>query len=416
MKLISKTILYFLTVSIPVLMLAALISYFTIKRTVNENLNEVIWNKKRKAEAQIDLFKRPQNFCLSFDSMATIAIDTTNGKGYKYSYLFKTDSDGENVLYWELKSYYKSRGTNYLIKITEPKFETDDLIENLLEMFLITFVFLVLGFFMINWIVSKTLFKPFYKTLKQVEEYDISSNTLDLGKTSTKEFKQLNEVILKMTNKVHADFAAQKEFTENASHEIQTPLAVIINKLENLIQTEGLNEQHFAAIQAVYESAIRLSKLNNSLLLLTKIDNSQYIQKELVDLKSVIEKYLGVYEDIIKEKGIKLIATLNETVKISMNPFLAETLISNLLSNSIKHNIQNGEIKITLTLKELNITNTGSFNTLDTSALFKRFKKGNPSSESLGLGLSIIKKIAGSNNMVIDYKIEENRHIISLQF
>jgi signal transduction histidine kinase len=418
MKLVTKTILYYLLVSIPLLLIAALISYFTINRAVNDNLNEIIWNKKRQAETLIDQFNEPKDLCLSFDSLASITIDTTNGKGYKYSYLFKMDpEDGEQVEYWALKSYYKSKGTNYLITIIEPKFEKDDLIESLLSIFFIMLAFLVAGFFAVNWIVSKLLWKPFRETVSQLSQYEIKNHTLlDLKPTTTNEFKQLNEAVKNMTEKIQKDFLAQKEFTENASHETQTPLAVIKARIDLLLQSPNLKEEEMKQLEIIEQAVNKLSSLNRALLLLAKIENNQFKDLEEVDIETVLNKTLAIYEDLIDSKKITINKKINGPGIIKADPVLVDILISNLIQNAVRHNEEGGKIDIELYSHSLSIANTGKPLAIETEKLFERFRKNEGSKESIGLGLAIVKSILETYNYKFDYSFTDNRHTFIIEF
>lgn len=416
MKLTTKTILYYLLVSVPLLIISFLISYFLINRAVNENLNEVIWNKKIKAEALINTFTEPRNVFLNFDSSATIRIDTSGGTGFKYSYLFKLDpEENEQIEYRALKSYYNSKGTNYLITIIEPRFEKDDLIDNLLDTFLITIAFLVTAFFVINWIISKTLWKPFYKTIAQMENYELRNNIFESENTSTKEFKKLNTALKKMTSKAYGDYLAQKEFTENASHESQTPLAVIKARIDLLMQSPNLKESEMEQLQVMEQAVGKLSSLNKGLLLLTRIGNDQFKEKEEVDISAALDKTLILYEEMISAKNIS-VDKKGEALKVKINPSLADILLNNLIQNAIRHNKNGGSLIIETSPDKLVIKNNGEPLQVDPSRIFERFRKNDASAESLGLGLALVKSIAEAGKFKIEYSYTNGFHTFTLQF
>lgn len=418
MKLITKTILYYLLVSVPLLVAVSVMSYFSINRAVDENLNEVMWNETENAKAQINSFKEPKNVWLSFDSLSGIKIDTNGSKGYGYINLLKMDpEDGEMVEYKALRSYYKSKGTNYLITIMKPKLEKDDLIENLVQTLLITIAFLVLGFFAINWLLSKSLWKPFYRTINQLDKYDIKNhNELNFGQTSTSEFRQLNAAVKKMTDKIRADFMVQKEFTENASHETQTPLAVIKARIDLLLQSPNLKENEMKQLEIIEQAVTKLSSLNKALLLLAKIENNQFKEVEEVDLETVLNKTLLIYEDMIASKNITVNKTIIGPVEIKINSLLADILISNLIQNAVRHNEVNGTINIELSAHTFSIANTGNPLTIEAEAMFTRFKKNDGSKESLGLGLAIVKSIMEAYHYKFNYSYIDKLHTFVMEF
>ncbi len=392
-------------------------SYFSINRAVDENLNEALWNDMKRAEAQINSFKSPQSMSLGFDSLSNIKIDTTNSKGRLYSSLYKMDEDGEMMEYRALKSYYSSKGTNYLITIVKPSLEKDDLIENLAETLTITICFLVLCFFAINWLLSKTLWKPFYKTINQLNNYDIKNhNELNFEKTSTGEFKQLNLAVKKMTDKIHTDFMIQKEFTENASHETQTPLAVIKARLDLLLQSPNLKENEMKQLEIIEQAVTKLSSLNKALLLLAKIENNQFKDVEEVDLEAVLNKTLDIYEDMISAKNITVHKVIKGPVTIKINSLLADILVSNLIQNAVRHNEESGTINIEVMPHMFSVSNTGKPLTFDAEAMFTRFKKNDSSKESLGLGLAIVKSIMDAYKYKFSYAFTDNLHKFKIEF
>jgi signal transduction histidine kinase len=420
MKLQNKTILYYLLASVPLLFVVAIISYFLIARTVSENLTEVQWDKKRKAEALINSFKEPKNVFLSFDSLSNIKIDTAVSggfkRGYKYSVLVKMDpEDDESIEYRVLKSYYRSQGTNYLITIVDPKLEMEDLIESLSHIFLVTLGFLILTFLILNWILSKTLWKPFYKTINALNGYELKNYSAQhFDRSTTKEFAQLSEALNKMTDKIYSDFVQQKEFTENASHEMQTPLAIIKAKVDLLMQSPNLKEEEMKQLEGIETSVSKLASLNKALLLLAKIENNQFRVTAEVSLAGVTDKVLNNFEDLIQGKGISVTKKVETDLKLKMDPALAEVLITNLVQNSVRHNFENGTIAITITSDQFSITNSGEALSIEPEELFVRFKKNDASKESIGLGLSIVKSIASLYNLKINYAFTDNLHSFTL--
>ncbi|HEX3008307.1 MAG TPA: HAMP domain-containing sensor histidine kinase, partial [Bacteroidales bacterium] len=239
---------------------------------------------------------------------------------------------------------------------------------------------------------------------------------LALSDTGIYEFNTLNKVLNNMSEKILTDYSNMKEFTENASHEIQTPLAIIKSKIEILVQSGKLDEEQMDALQTINDAVYRLAKLNSGLILISKIDNRQFHDNGEVDLITVIDRILDDFEDLIAMKDLHVEKSLSESYKVNLNPELAEILVSNLVSNAIKHNVAGGFIKIIQTGDSLLIWNSGLPLSVPEEELFKRFVKNNSNSKSLGLGLAIIKKICDQYSVTCNYTCIDSEHVFQLDF
>jgi len=318
--------------------------------------------------------------------------------------------------YRELKSVIKIKNNFYKLKVRVSLVESEDLINTIVKMQLFIFLGLILGLILTNRLISKRMWSNFYQTLNRLRNYNLAeSSILQLSDADISEFKELNEVIIKMTNKIHTDYNSMKQFTENASHEIQTPLSIIKNRIELILQDEKLNGENLNYVKSIYEASNRLSRVNQSLLLLSKLENRQFNNYEKIDIKSIIEEKIEMLNERIVEKNIELNLFLDNEI-ISINKNLAQILISNLITNAIKHNILNGLLKINLVENYLIISNTGEVPKKPMSKYFERFQKDNQSSESLGLGLAIVKEICDHEGIEILYEYKNNLHVIKLTF
>ena len=332
---------------------------------------------------------------------------------------FLLDEDEEHELLNAKSISFIAGGKKGKYKVTLIKLlvESEDLIWAIsISLFTITGLF-ILALYVINSKLSKKIWSPFYLSLEQVKRFDISSAKkihLDY-KTDITEFNELNRTIEAMIDKIFADYQNLKEFTENASHEIQTPLAIIKNKLELLIQTENLNSDQMLLIESINGAANKLSKLNKSLLLLTKIENEQFQEKEVVNLGMLFEKQIDNFRELINAKEIKYDIVKTADYFATMNLSLAEILVNNLVWNAIKHNYQKGKIQLVISNQGISISNTGDLLRFNAKQLFERFKKNNSASTSLGLGLSIVKKICDSQQIQINYSFSDPIHKITLE-
>ncbi|HYQ57264.1 MAG TPA: HAMP domain-containing sensor histidine kinase, partial [Draconibacterium sp.] len=205
------------------------------------------------------------------------------------------------------------------------------------------------------------------------------------------------------------------EYTENASHELQTPIAVIISKMELLLQSDCMQEKELKTISDAYEASTRLSRLTNTLLLLSKIGNRQFLEVKKIDLTQTIDTQLSFLEDVITGKKIS-VESPDKAYFVEMNPYLADILISNLLKNAIRHNHKSGSISITASEKQLTIANSGDKIEGNADDIFKRFYKSSSSDSSVGLGLAIVQKICEVSGFKAVYSYKENLHNFSIIF
>ncbi|RXK60580.1 HAMP domain-containing histidine kinase [Lacibacter luteus] len=264
-------------------------------------------------------------------------------------------------------------------------------------------------------LISRYMLSPFRKTLEALRSFNITERKqLELAPTTTKEFKELNLFVKDMTDKAIAEYATIKEFSENASHELQTPLAVVQSKLELLTGT-NIDETQ-AALMADMQNAIeKLSRINRSLTLLTKLENHEFVPSDIKFCR-IVKDQLALYEDRLSLKQITIQQQLDKNIHTHMHPALAEILVGNLLSNAIRHNIEGGAIVVTLTQQQLRISNTGLPPELPTDELFQRFKKSNQSADSTGLGLAIVKQICMASNFTARYEYDGGWHHLMIFF
>ncbi len=416
MKLISKTLLNFLLISLPLLIIAGFFSYYLIKSDLRDGTEEELSKEKVYAEKLIQTFRNPQTVYLTLDSLSSIQL--FKGISFKSSYtdtLIFDITENENVGYRKLKSYYSFNGNEYQIILLKTTMQEDELLEGIFSAFTIISLFLMIAFFIVNWLVSKALWKPFYNTLSKLNTYDIKNHEQQqFLKTNTLEFQQLNTALTKMTDKIHIDYLQQKEFTENASHEMQTPLAVIKANLTQLMQSTTLSESDMNNLQTIENTTKKMASLNKALILLSKIENNQFKENELISVNKIINKVINNFADLIEVKNIKLNLNLKDDLQLTINPTLAEILLSNLVQNAIRHNVNGGIINIDLMQNKLIISNSGEALTINSNGLFTRFKKNDASKDSLGLGLAIVKSICNIYQLNIDYSYSNQLHTFTL--
>lgn len=311
---------------------------------------------------------------------------------------------------------YRINNMHYRISCFDIMVETDDIVDAV-RTSLVWIVAILIALLIISArLISKNILKPFHQTLASIQSFRLNqSSELELPTSGTTEFANLKEFLRIMTEKAKSDYHALKEFSENASHEMQTPLAIIRGKLELLMQT-GIDNTQAKHIQSALDAVEKLSRTGQALTLLTKLGNQEFQSKDNVNFSSLLRNKLDIFEDLAALKSIQLGTAIDKNILIQINPLLAEVLLNNLLSNAIQHNHEGGTVQVALTSQKLVIQNTGHKPSKPTMELFGRFAKGNPSSDSVGLGLSIVSQICSLHGQTIAYQYNNGWHNIEISW
>jgi signal transduction histidine kinase len=300
----------------------------------------------------------------------------------------------------------------YELSVYTPSIEKRDLKESIFYLLIGLFVILFVIILLINiWVFHRSM-KPFYQLLEWLEHYRLGKNNEKLSiETHTTEFRKLNEAVSRYVAHSEEVFEKQKQFIGNASHELQTPLAICQNRLEMLLEDETLGEQQMSEIMKTYQTLEYLSKLNKSLLLLSKIDNHQFSEEKEVCLNEVLHRYMDDYQEVYAYRDIILTVEEEGELYWRMNETLAVVLITNLLKNAFVHNINKGSIRIVVSSSGIRFGNTASGSALDASRVFDRFYQGSKKKEgSTGLGLAIVDAVCRHSSLKIRYRFEEDMH------
>lgn len=416
MKLLSKYNRIYLTASIIVFLFIGIVYYFVISFVLIEQLNHSLKDKLNEIQTFANTNKallpiaNTRNLIISYKPTISPPVKRKFSNVPEF-----VKEDNEMIQFRQLRTVIAVNGHNYEVIIREPETETDDLIQLILFITSIIAVFFILILFIINRLMLQKMWKPFQYILAQIQRFNLSTQTgITVQQTDITEFEALNNAVLLMSGKVNQEYHSLKNFTENASHEMQTPLAILNARLDLLIQNENISEKEIGQLQEMYSAVSRLTRLNKSLLLLTKIENRQFSETESIQLDQIIEEKIIQFADLIKAKNITIEKDIQSS-ELKMNHHLAEIVINNLLSNAIHHNHENGSITISLEREELMISNTGSSSIVDPEKVFERFQKSGQS-EGLGLGLAIVKQICDQYNFIIRYSQSDDLHIIRLVF
>ncbi|XOV91304.1 MAG: sensor histidine kinase [Bacteroidota bacterium] len=423
MKLLSITNRLYLISIGAVILLTSLVAFFTLRSTINNEFNRKLMAEKEQLLAE-------------FKTNETLRVGHIVNVGDRINITpFEMDSTINNVLrdtayyeqyedeilpFRELSFTEVVDGHNYKITISKSLVPNSDLISSIGQIMIGMGSLIIIVMLFINKVILAKLWAPFEYLLDHLKAFDITSpKRIQQGNftfdSRVDEFKQLNAVLDEMINQSIKDYNNLKEFTENTSHEIQTPLAIIRNKAESLLQ-ENLPKEQLEDIGKIYEAAGRLSRLKSGLSLIARIDNNQYIRKEPVNLKAMIQHKLEDFEELIAIKNLNLKTTYHGNPELELNSELTAILITNLINNAIKHNVKGGLINIVLKDVELLIENTGNPPVGPTEQMFQRFQKAGDTSESTGLGLSLVKKIVEHYDLKVRYIYEKDLHKLYLTF
>lgn len=415
MKLFEKTRKTYLIFSAIIFILASAIIYFTLMTVITKKQDEkLLWDKEIIARKIKYDYPLPIFDVEDFKSKVPIK-DTLY---FKDTLIYQVINNTEKYeMYRQLTSVETLHGKTYRIITRSSLVRNKDFILAIALSVGIVVLLLIITVYIVNTKIMKSVWLPFYNNLEMLKNFSVENNKpIELQESDIDEFQELNLSLSKLTNKISSDFNNLKEFTENASHEMQTPLAIMQSKSEILLQSENLTKDQVAQIRVIYQSIQRLSKLNKALLLLSKIENRQFKDIETINVNEVIEKHIEIFEDFIKNKHLTVDTKSTLEVEIRANPLLFDMVISNLISNAIKHNKMNGKIEILTTNLFISVLNSGEAPKLASSSLFERFKKDSKASNSFGLGLAIVKKICDNYNWKITHSYLDNQHNISIYF
>lgn len=399
-----------------ILVITGIIYYFFIHLILTNKLDKdlaVEENEIRQYTRTYQKLPLPASYLDQQVSYHELPADANNIREFSNTtYLNQNENEQEPGR--SLVTTLRLKGRNIQVTITKSRVESEDLVRVILLITLGVTLILLISLFMINRFVMSRLWMPFYNTLKRMKSFEVTKmESLNSDTTKIDEFIELNQSVNAMADRVKQDYRELKSFTDNASHEMMTPLAVINSKLDSLLQTEPFTAQQGTLLEDIYQATGRLSRLHQSLLLLAKIENNLITDAQEIDLKVLIESKVRQFHELFERDSLTTEVHLsNKTV--NMSRYLADILLNNLFSNAVRHNQHGGKILIELTETALVISNTGNDFT-GKDRLFDRFSKSNES-EGMGLGLAITKQVCNLYGYQITYQQINEMHIFSVFF
>lgn len=427
MKLLRKTLKLYLVFSVIIFVISVPVFYFLVQNLWISDVDDTLIYQKENIIKGINKNTMDSLSMVRFSEALSntdigISITQIAGNHIEKDSIYDNDFYETSRLhiepYRELKSIVKVNGNWYKITVRKDLVESEDLIKGIVYAQAILFLIFLIGMMLLNRYFSKKIWQPFYFIISKLQSYKIDSEQpIETASSDIEEFNTLNRSVQKLTENNIQIFKAQKEFTENAAHETQTPLAVIKNQIDLLVQDKRINQNQAEIIDKINKHINLLAKLNRNLLMLSKIENNQFGKTDTIRLSDAIEDVFEMFKEHIALKNIHFVSNISNVNAILSNKQLIQSLISNLMTNAIKYNIDKGEINITLKDNSFCITNTGINSSLQKDRIFERFYKQSNQLESVGLGLAIVKNICDILGFEITYQFTlPNKHSFIISF
>lgn len=417
MNLIVRITLLFVFVSLIVFGIGGLISYRVMMREVEHEQKGFLMERLDRMEDWIEKYKPKKT--LEWNKLTITPMEEYQEDSRAFS-----DTTVMHVQLNRLEPHLRLDAirnidsVTYSISMYDVIIEEDDIKDGVVESLVTMYIILLAAVLIIGLGASYYILRPFNLTLTEIRKFSIKDpgQTLHFPKSNVSEFKRLNKFLTEMTQKVKSDYNSLKEFSENASHEFQTPIAIIQSKLEVLMDGENLTEEQLEQISYVQNATRRLSNLSNSLALLTKIENKEFANVSDVNVSEALSNLVEEFKELFDLKKLKVEVSIEKDQLLQADKVLIELLLTNLMNNSIRHNWEGGRVDISLQDKSLKISNTGPAISFSPDELFRRFKKTNQSAESMGLGLAIVKKVCDFYEYHIKYDFSDKMHTIKIDF
>lgn len=423
MKLIHNIAVRLSVALLPVIGLWAMVFYFVIVDEINDEADDLLESYaeqlivRKLSGKELPVTNIMTDGHYSISQITESYADSQAGMEYYDSDFYISETD-ENEPARFLKTIFRDReGRCFELIVATPTFEKNDLIGTILWWILALYLILLLTVILIALVVLQKSMRPLYKILDWLNAYTPGKSHSRLSiDTDIHEFRQLEKVTTEATDRSDKAFEKQKQFIGNASHELQTPLAVLGGRIDWMLDNDSLGEESVGELVQMKRELGHIVRLNKTLLLLTKIDNDQFPDQTDVNLSSMVLSQKELYGEIFSSKRISCsVQVPDEPVIIRMNETLASILVTNIIKNAFVHSPEGGTVALTLTENELVVANSGD-SPLDQSRIFDRFYQGTKKDGSTGLGLALAKTIADRNGLRLIYSYESGMHLFRIGF
>ena len=418
MKLIYKVTIRLALVILPVLLLWATVFYFAMVNEVNDETDDSLEDYAEMiAQRVITGEELPRPGDGSNNTYAIELLPATenyrDSKEYEDREVYlpqKGETEPARVL---TMIFHDNYGMAYRLVVSIPTFEREDVIEAILIHLVILYTVLVCTILIVTVLVFKFSMKPLYSLLKWLDGYRPGNGTDGFpDEDSVLEFRKLTSAARETIERAENHLERQKQFIGNASHELQTPLAVLGNRIEWMMDNTKLTEEQFTELSKMRQSIHRLVRLNRTLLLLSKIDSGHFLDKTPVDIVAIVENELEVYKEIFADKEIACNVKMPRYFVVEMDEMLATTMVSNLLKNAFVHSQSGGMVEVVISHGLLSVSNNGD-EALDETRLFDRFYTSGKTG-STGLGLALVKSISDYYDFALNYGFRDGIHCFSV--
>lgn len=423
MRLLQVNLRGLLLYAVILVLVSIPVSLFSIQALLNEEVDESISHQADQFLNHVKSFEYLDDLETDLQVLDQLSynihIKPYNGtplnKHYQTISLYDS-TEHQYRPFRQLSSSVAVKGESYILSVQMSLVDNNELVMAIGVVQVIVSVLLIAGLLLLNRSLSKRLWKPFYKTLDQLKVYDLDkSESIAVEKSNIIEFNDLNRAVSNLTERNRKVFLNQKEFIENASHELQTPIAIFQSKLDTLMQSPHLAQAEADTIMELEATAQRMARLNKNLLLLSKIDNEQFLTTEKIELSAMIQSQIDSLEPMAALENIGIRLTLAPFI-LQANKALIEVLLTNLLHNAIRYGAKQEEINITLHGNRLFVSNKGTPRNMNIEQMTQRFSKESNDPNSSGLGLAIVKKICDSCGYKLQYQFENSTHTFLVTF
>lgn len=423
MKLIQKIALRLSMVLIPVIALWAMIFYFVTVEEINDEVDDLLRSyseqliAKKLANQELPVADIIAGMHYSISQVTEEYADSHPRTKYYDSDLYINETDEDEPARFLKTFFYDAEGRYIELIAAIPTFEKEDLIEAILWWIAALYLILLVTVIVITLAVFQKSIRPLYEILDWLNAYTPGKTQDKLAAdTDIYEFRQLEKAVTEATDRSNEAYEKQKQFIGNASHELQTPLAVLGGRIDWMLDNDSLGEENIGELVKMKREVVHISRLNKTLLLLTKIDNGQFPDVMDVNLSSIVQSQKEMYEEIFSRKNIHCSLEMQDSpVVVRMNETLATILVTNLIKNAFMHSPEGGIVTIALDGNGLAVENSGD-SPLDRERIFDRFYQGAKKEGSTGLGLALAKTIADKNGMQFSYSFADGRHRFRINF